>query len=465
MSSVLIIGGGISGLATAYYLNKAGIPFILIEKSNHLGGVIRTENLSGCLVEGGPDSFLTAKPWALDLIRELGMDGQVIGSNDDRRETFIWKRGEMVPIPDGMQFMIPTKVGPMLSSGLVGWGTKIKMGLEFFRKPQSAPPHDRSVAEFVRDHFGQETIDYIAEPLLAGVYGGDVDQLSIRSVLPRFVELEGKYGSLSKAVIDRVEKAQPENGSKPPLFTTLRGGLGSLIDKLLDAVAENIQGIRGQAETVERTPAGFRVKIADEWIDGTEIVLACEAHQGAAVTKISFPRLSAALDSVPYSSSMTVALGFDIRDIPKIPQGFGFLVPRVERKRLVACTYVGNKFKDREAENMLLVRCFLGGYNDPGILDEPDEAVTRIVLDELRTYANITSKPVFTRIHRWPKSMAQYTVGHEERVAEIEAARQDIPGVYLAGNAYRGIGIPDCVRMAKEAAEAIVERHRQINKQ
>lgn len=460
MSSVLIVGGGISGLSTAYYLNKENIPFTLIERGNNLGGVIRTETVSNCLIEGGPDSFLTQKPWALDLIQDLGLSSHVMGSNDDERETFIWKNRQLVPVPDGLQFMIPTKVSPMLSSSLVSWGTKLKMGMEYFRKPAASPAPDRSVSEFVRDHFGQETLDYIAEPLLAGVYGGDPDHLSIASVLPRFVELEAKYGSLTKATVDAMERNQVDQaGPKPPLFSTLRNGLGHLVNAILDSLADNLDGIRGEAKTIETTPDGFRLKVGDQWIDAQDVVLACEAHSAASITHAAFPKLSAHLSAIPYSSSMTVALGFDIRDISNIPKGFGFLVPKKERKRLVACTFVGNKFRNREAENVLLVRCFLGGASDEAVLAESDESVTQLVTDELKGFVGITIKPLFSRVHRWPKSMAQYTVGHQDRLQGIEANLAAIPGLYVAGNAYRGIGVPDCVRMGKEAAAAIVKRH------
>jgi len=201
VSSVAIIGGGISGLSTAYYLSKAGIACTLIEARPFLGGVIQTERIHDCIVEAGPDSFLSIKPWAMDLIRELGMEGEVIGSNDPERKTFIRKRGRMVELPDGVQMLVPTKIWPMAMSPLVSWRTKFRMALEWFRRPRATPERDRSVAEFVEDHYGREAVDYLAEPLLAGIFGGDPADLSVSSVLPRFVELERKYGSLTRGVL------------------------------------------------------------------------------------------------------------------------------------------------------------------------------------------------------------------------------------------------------------------------
>ncbi|HWR49780.1 MAG TPA: protoporphyrinogen oxidase, partial [Bryobacteraceae bacterium] len=207
MPRVVIVGGGISGLSAAYYLRKAGIAPTIVERRPRLGGVIETERVEGCVLEAGPDSFISQKPWALQLIREVGLGGDVIASNDHLRVTYVRKGGRLVPLPDGLMLMIPTKILPMVKSGLLGWGTKIRMGLEWFRKPPVDPPEDRSVAEFVAEHYGQEAVDYLAEPLLSGIYGGDPSRLSVASVLPRFVELEAKYGSLTKGVLHARKKA------------------------------------------------------------------------------------------------------------------------------------------------------------------------------------------------------------------------------------------------------------------
>src|SRR6202050_2409183 len=228
MTKVLIVGGGISGLSAAHYLNKAGIRPTLIEKSPHLGGVIRTTVQQGCLLEAGPDSFMAAKPWAMDLIRELGLADQVIGSKDHLRVTYILKNGKLVPLPDGLMMMVPTKILPLVGTRLLSWGTKIRMGLEFLRRPPKAPLADRSVYDFLLDHYGQESIDYLAEPLLAGVYGGDPRQMSVNSVLARFVDLEAKYGSLTRGALAEPRPKNP-GGS---FLQTLKGGLGQLIEAL-----------------------------------------------------------------------------------------------------------------------------------------------------------------------------------------------------------------------------------------
>ena len=453
MTRTLIIGGGISGLSTAYYLAKAGAPSALIESRPRLGGVIQTERVDGCTIEAGPDSFLSVKPAAMDLIRDLGLAADVIGSNDHLRVTFVRKNGRLVPLPDGLMMMVPTKILPLVTTSLVGFGTKLRMGLELLRapKPKSA---DESVADFVREHYGQEAVDYLAEPLLSGIYGGDPRQLSVTAVLPRFVQLAAKYGSLTRGVL--AMRAPAAKGQPPsPLFRTLKGGLGQMVDAVKSSIQAKTTVVSGRAETVERTANGFRVRVAGDWLDADHVVVACEAHNAAPLVAPLDARAGELLGAVPYSSSMTVALGYDAADFARLPAGFGFLVPKKERRRLVACTWIGTKFPNRVPEGKVVARCFLGGMEDAGVLAESDDAITAAVIDELRDIAGVTAHPRFTRIFRWPRSMAQYTVGHPTRLAEIESRIAAIPGLHVAGNAYQGIGIPDCIRMGKAAAEKI----------
>ncbi|MEP7366334.1 MAG: protoporphyrinogen oxidase [Acidobacteriota bacterium] len=442
---VVIVGGGITGLSAAYYLNRACVEVTLIDASPRLGGVITTETVQGCVIEGGPDSFLAAKPAAMELIRELGMADEAIGSNDHQRITYIRRGGRMVPLPDGLMMMVPTRVMPMAASSLLGWGTKLRMGLEWFRKP-AAQAGDRSVAEFIREHYGQEAVDYLVEPLLSGVYGGDPEQLSAASVLPRFVEMEAKYGSLTRGTLVGMSQAQgvPKGSApttKPSLFRTLKRGLGSLT-AALEASLDRTRIVHGTAEAAEEG----RVRVNGEWMAARHVVLACPAHAAAKLVPI------AELGAIAYSSSMTVALGYAKSKLASVPPGFGFLIPSRERKRMVACTFVGAKFDHRVPAGMGLLRCFFGGAADPGVLDLDDESVAALARQELRTLVGIVDAPEFVRISRWPRSMAQYTVGHAARIQAIQGAGAKTPWLSLAGNAYNGIGIPDCIAMAKAAA-------------
>ena len=450
---VVIIGGGISGLSAAYYLAKGGISSTIIESRPRLGGVIQTERVDGCTVEAGPDSFLSAKPAALELIRELGLAGDVIGSNDHLRITFVRRGGRLVPLPDGLMMMVPTKIMPLVTTRLVSWGTKIRMGMELLRAPKPRSG-DESVAEFIEEHYGAEAVDYLAEPLLSGIYGGNPSELSVKSVLPRFADLAERYGSLTRGVLAERAKA-PKNPNPAPLFRTLKGGLGQMVDAVAASIQGKVEVRHGRAETIERTAEGFRVGMEGDWIEADRLVMACEAHSGSALLKAVDGRAAELLAKVPYSSSMTVALGFNARDFDRPPVGFGFLVPRKERRKLVACTWVGTKFSCRVPEDKVMARCFLGGTDNAGVLGEPDEAIVAAVTAELQDIAGVSARPVFHRISRWPRSMAQYPVGHGERMAELEARIGAIPGLYLAGNAYQGIGVPDCIRMGRTAAEKI----------
>jgi oxygen-dependent protoporphyrinogen oxidase len=453
MPRVVIIGGGISGLSTAYYLAKAGVPSTILESRARLGGVIQTEQVEGCTIEAGPDSFLSAKPAALELVRDLGLGDQVIGSNDHLRKTYVRKNGRLMPLPDGLMMMVPTKILPLVTTGLLSWGAKFRMGLELLHAPKPKP-YDESVAEFIEEHYGRETVDYLAEPLLSGIYGGDPREMSVSSVLPRFVELANQYGSLTRGVLAQRAKAK-SNSAPAPLFRSLKGGLGQMVDGILTAIRGQVEVRQCRAQTVERSGAGFRVRMDGGWLEADRLVMACEAHSGSALLSGIDSRLSELLGAIPYSSSMTVALGFDAADLPNPPDGFGFLVPKKERRRLVACTWVGTKFPHRVPPGKIVARCFLGGMGDAGVLDEPDDAILATVTAELREIAGVAARPRFTRIFRWARSMAQYPVGHPQRLAEIESRVAGIPGLYLAGNAYQGIGIPDCIRLGRQAAEKI----------
>ena len=444
----LIIGGGISGLSAAYYLSKAGLRPTLLERGPRIGGVLQTSLVQGCVLEEGPDGFLGAKPWALQLIRELGLADQVIGSNDHSRIAYIVKNGKLVRLPKGLMMMVPTKFLPIAGTPLLSWTAKIRMGLELLRRPKGPQP-DRSVYDFLLDHYGQESIDYLADPLLAGVYGGDPREMSVNSVLPRFVDLETKYGSLTRGAI---AEPSPKAAGASPFLQTLKGGLG----QLATALRPSADIIHANAETLEQTSAGFRVRVDGDWLEAEHVVLATPAYDGAQLLADSEPELSRLLSSIPYATSITLALGYRKAAIQHPMKGHGFLVPKKERKYIFGCTWVGNKFHYRVPDNMVVLRCFLGA----GAMPLSDEALVDAARAELREIMNVEAEPVFHNIARWPGSMAQYTVGHQQRVGRMEEIARAIPGFHLAGNAYHGVGIPDCVRMGQEAATAIISGYK-----
>ena len=450
---VAIIGGGISGLAAAHALSKADVPCTLFETRPRLGGVIETKRIQDCVVECGPDSFLSAKPQALALAKELGLGDQIIGSNDAERVTFIRRHGRMVPMPDGLMMMVPTKVMPLVKTPLLGLGTKLRMGLELFRKPPAAPLPDRSVGDFIRDHYGNEAVDYLAEPLLSGVYGGDPNQLSVRSVLTRFADLETKFGSLSRGVLASMPAKPAQNGSSPkppPLFATLRNGLGELIGALEKAIGGHATVRNATVESLERAGTGWRLRANGEWTEASHVIIAAPGHAAAALLRAVDPEVTTLLDAVGYTSSTTIAIGYRRSEVEDKMKGFGFLVPKVERNKLMAATFVHHKFKHRAPDSLALVRAFL--TNAEG----EDDALVKSVCDELGSLIGVRAEPVFSSVSRWPRAMAQYTVGHNERQAKMESRLATLPNLYLAGNAQVGIGIPDCIQTGQAAATKIL---------
>ncbi len=468
MKRVAIVGGGISGLSAAFYLERArregaAVEYTLFESAPRLGGVMWSERAEGCLIEAGPDSFLTEKPWANTLCRDLGIEDQIVGSNDDARKTFILVNGRLVPLPDGLMFMVPTKLLPTIFTPLFSWGTKLKMAGELLSRRRPAGG-DESAADFVARHYGDEMVDRLADPLLSGVYGGDADSLSVRAVLPRFVEMEAKYGSLSRGMLKARSRMKAALAQAPrserrgkALFSSMRDGM----QQLVDAVAAQLSRRAIRLSTPLR---GLALQ-GQEWLalkesGGSEpydhVIVATPAYAAGALLRESHPRLAATLDQIPYSSSITVALGYEAAQFAREPEGFGFLVPWSEKRRLRACTYVHNKFPHRAPPERRLLRVFLGGTRDKEVLSLSDAEILSTVVRELQQIIGLEAEPRFSRVYRWSRAMAQYAVGHLDRVAAIDRLRRELPGLSLAGNAYKGIGVPDCVRTGMDAAGEVV---------
>ena len=493
---VAILGGGIAGLGAAYTVaraRQAGAPVeeLLIEARDRLGGVIRTERHEGFVIEAGPDSFLAEKPEAATLARELGLGDSIIGSNDPQRRTYILHRGRLVPLPDGLMFLVPTRLWPVVTTPLLPLRSKLAMAAELFASPSSGNLNqgtDESVASFVRRHFGDAMLENIADPLLAGVYGGDSGALSVRSVLPRFWEMERKHGSLTRATLhamrQRRKAAANSNGPTQldsagtgaaprgalPLFMTLRDGLEQLTGKLAEHLDESRIHLGKRVAGIQAAPAGLGTMDAPRrsryqiFCDGggtfeaDAIILAMPTHECSRLLSSLHSTLGGLLAEIPYSSSMTISLAYGEGAREHLPPGFGYLVPRKENRRMLACTFVHRKFNHRAPEGKALLRCFLGGSRDAEVLKLPDENVVALVRQELKEILNFSFEPLFCRIHRWPASMAQYPVGHAERIRKIQSRLAELPGIYLAGNAYSGIGISDCIRTGKAAANQVLGR-------
>jgi len=464
MKRIAIIGGGISGLSAAFSLQKArtesaDLEYTLFEASPRLGGCLATDRVEGCLVEAGPDSFLTEKPWAEALAKELGIGDQLIGSNDSQRKTYIVVHGRLIAMPDGLMFMVPTQLVPTALSPLFSWSTKLRMAQELLHPPRPMQ-EDETVAQLVERHFGAEVVDRLADPLLSGVYGGDAAKLSARAVLPRFVEMEEKYGSLSRAMLAAHNKmvAARKTQVPRPLFTSLKDGMQQMVDAIVARLRPESIRLRQHVRRIYPEDGGWRISLevtGDEQFDA--VIVATPANVAGVLLDAVDPELARNLLDITYSSSVTVTLGYYKQQLMHLPPGFGFLVPRSEGTRMLACTFVHNKFPHRAPADKGILRCFLGGARDEAVLALSDNEMLETVGRELRKILKLNAPPIFSRIYRWRESMAQYEPGHLARVAEIEKRVAEIRGLAIAGNAYHGIGVPDCIRGGAEAANKVAQ--------
>jgi oxygen-dependent protoporphyrinogen oxidase len=451
---VLIVGGGVSGLATAYFLSRYAIPSTIIEKTTRTGGLIKTDSIDGCRLEAGPDSFIATKPAVRELAEELpGLDNQIIGSNDAARRIFVVRNGKLLPMPEGMVMMVPGEREPLEQSELLSEEAKRRIDIETGMKPHERQ-EDISVGQLVTEHFGPEVLEYLTEPLLCGVYGGESENLSAESVLPRFMGYERKYGSLVKGVQQEL-RAKPKNGGS--LFLSFRDGMQTLTDSLVAAIQGCTNIVQGEATAVTRNGKAWRVRIGGETLSARNIVLCCPAHVNAGLLEASAAPVADGLAAVPYSSAILLMLVYGREAIGHALDGFGFLVPRGERKTVAAATWVNTKFPSRVRSGLAAVRAFVVGERALALAQAPEAEILALVRADYQRLMGVTAEPLFHTLHRWPHSMPQYVVGHAERVNKIFAHLRDYPGLFLAGNAFDGVGIPDCVRRAREIAQHICE--------
>lgn len=458
MKRIAIIGGGIAGLSAAFYLERArrsgaAIEWVLFEKSGRLGGVIKTERRDGFVLEAGPDSFLTIKPDGAQFCRDLGIGELLISSNDAERKTYILVKGRLVPIPEGLEFMVPTRVLPMATTPLFSWSTKLRMAREWFSGGGNQN-HDESVADFVRRHFGQEMVDRVAEPLLAGVYGGNADKMSVRAVLPRFAEMERESGSLVRATLKARRARTKSSSAKPqPLFTSLKNGMQQMVDAAVGALPPERVRLGQTVSAVQPLGDDWQIEVAGRTERFQAVVLAVPAVAAAALMRQTHPGLIEGLARIQYSSSAAVLLAYDKA---ALPPGHGFLVPRTESRKLLACTFVHKKFPHRAPEGAALLRCFISSSRAPDLMSHSDQALLATTRAEIQEILGLAAEPRMSRVFRWDCALPQYETGHLERVAVMEKIFADMPGLELVGNSFHGIGIPDCIKSGKAAAQRLL---------
>lgn len=470
MSHVAIIGGGISGLATAYYLQRgaaesgADITYTLLESGDHWGGKIVSEQVNTeageFIVEAAADSFINQKPWAGQLARELGLTDQLLPTNDHRRKTLVLRNGKPTPLPDGVLLIVPTKMWPFVKSSLISPLGKLRMGMELFVRAKT-DDEDETLSDFIERRLGREALDRIAEPLLSGIHNADAQMQSIMATFPRFRELEKEHGSLIKGMLAgqkaRAAAPAPPAGTAPPaMFSSFKKGT----QVLTDAVREALDGdcrLNVTISSIEETNGRFRLALADgSSIEADSVVLATPAFAAAELMSGVAPDAAASLDQIRYVSTATMSVAYRRADIDHPLDGFGIVIPASEKRRINAITWTSTKFDDRAPEDHVLIRVFFGGSRTPFMMDKDDDEIRSIVRSELAELMDLgpLPEPVFDRIFRWHRSNAQYDVGHLDRVDQIEAALPE--GVHVTGSAYRGVGIPDCVHQAQQTAEAVL---------
>lgn len=460
MKRVAVIGGGLSGLAAAYQLAQdAQIEPVLFEASPRLGGIVETVRRDGFIVECGPDSWVTEKPWARELAIELGLEAELIPSNDGRRRTYLLKEGQLIAMPDGMRMMAPTDLAAVMESPLFSAQAR----LAYQREPERASElkaaalkgqEDESVASFVARHFGDEVARTIAAPLLSGVFGGDIGALSVRAVMPAFVEMEREHGSLIAALQSRAR------AGNDAVFTTLRSGLGTLIERLSTALPRGCVHLEDGVLALRRMERGWRLRSRHAEIIFDAVILAAPPDVARLLLRQVDERFDDLL-AMEATSAIVVALAFtpeQAREF-RVPRGFGYLVPKQPggSSQLLACTFVDQKFPHRVPQGGFLLRGFFGGDTAAALLNEADETLSARAFQEIDEAIGPLAKPRFSVVRRWPRSLPQYAVGHVERMARVQALLASFPGLYLAGNACCGVGLPDVVREGREAARGATQ--------
>ena len=466
MAHVVIVGGGIAGLATAYYLQAQArsrglsLRYTLVERDSRFGGKIVTEAPDGFVIEGGPDSFITQKPQALALCRELGLSDALIGTNEARRKVFVLHRGRLVPLPDGVMLVVPTRFLPFVFSPLLSPLGKLRMGLDLLIPPRRANG-DETLGNFIRRRLGREALEKIAEPLMAGIHVADAERLSLESAFPRFRDLEQKHGSLIRGMIASRRRVPLSNGRPPSVFMTLRGGLRGLVEAVLASLdAGSLVAGRSVTELAYRPDMSpsFALRLDDgASLAADAVVLATPAFAAARLVAPLSSELAQRLNAIGYVSTATVSLGFRRAEVAHPLEGAGFVVPKAEGRRLLACTWTSSKFGQRAPEGYVLLRCFVGGARNESLAALDDASLVELARQELRDIMGLSAEPVLARVYRWEKGNPQYDVGHLERVARLEALSAGWPGLFLTGSAYRGVGIPDCIAQGQETAGKVIQ--------
>ena len=472
MRDTIIVGGGIAGLSAAYFLGKKPekpISITVFESENYWGGKIITLRKDGFVIEGGPDTFVATKPWGVSLCKELGLSERLKGTNPKNKKTYILKNNKLHELPGGLTMMIPTEFGPMIRTGLLSWTAKARMGLDFFLPPKKTNS-DETMGEFVSRRLGRSAYENLIEPLMSGIYAGDGDLLSVKSTLPYLQNLESDYGGLVKgALATRRKRAKQskKNGNirsmtsgSRSIFLTPESGLAEIVEALINSLKSSEVDLRlnNRVEKILSTINGYQVVLDDgSLFSAKNIILATPAYVAGDLIESFAPELANELRSVEYISTATVTLAFRQSDLKRPLDGYGYVIPRKEGRKALACTWSSTKFPHRAPKESVLMRVFIGRAGQESEIAWEKDKLVEIARQELKQTLGISAKPLFEEVFHWDRAMPQYNVGHSERLSRIEESVNTHPGLALAGNGYQGIGIPDCIHSGEMAAERIFQ--------
>jgi len=470
--TVVIVGGGISGLATAFSLQEqaaaAGLAIrcLVLEAGSSWGGKIVTHRIGDLVTEAGPDSFLSQKPAGLELCAKLGLTDQLINTHETGKKAFVLHGGRLHELPEGLVSFAPKQLGPFLRSGLLGWTGLARMGLDVVL-PRGSSQGDESLASFFRRRFGAQAFDRVLEPLMAGIYAGDAEQMSVKATFPRFVELEQQYGSIIRGMMGaRKKAAPPSRGPRRTMFVSLKNGLGDLVAALTARLAHGgvelrlgyqVDALRVRSHQLGRWMYDLILHDGSA-LSCESLVLATPAYVSSDLLRPLTPIAGGLLELIPYASTATVAMAYPVGAVTRAVEGFGFIVPRKEGRDLIAATWTSLKWPHRAPPDQVLIRCYVGGVGREAILQLDDHQLLARIRAELAALCGITAEPTYVEVNRWWRAMPQYTLGHLDRLTQLDAALSRYGGLVLTGAGYRGVGIPDCIRDGALAAGRVL-RH------
>lgn len=467
---IVVIGGGIAGLAAAHRLielrndQALDLEVLLLEASHRLGGCIATERIDEFIIEAGPDAFISEKPWALRLCERLELGPRLVSTQAAHQKIYIVHNGKLVPLPEGFFLLAPTRLTPFVQTPLFSWRGKLRIAAELFvRRGESN--NDESLGAFVRRRLGSEALERVAQPVLGGIYAADPDKLSLISTMPRLKEMENSQRSIIWAMWSeqrrRARNREAGSGARWSLFVTLAGGMQEIVDAIAQRLPQGSARLNSSVTGIFPSGDNKSWEIAtrrNEIFETDGIILATPAFHTAQILASTAPEAAEELSRIAYASSATVSVAYRNSDFPRTPDGFGFVVPSIEARKIMACTFSSLKYPGRAPEGHVLLRAFVGGSLRPDILEDNDQTLERNVRAELASLLGVDAKPQLVRIQRHRNSMPQYHVGHQARIQRIELALDKHPNLTLAGSAYRGVGVSDCVRSGEEAAERLFKQ-------